>query len=134
MMDTVLNLGLNDESVKGLAARTGNPRFAYDSYRRFIQMFGDVVAEVKKSHFEDAIAAMKAARGVAQDIDLTPATSRSSSRPSRRSTTSTAASRSRRSRAPSSTPRSGPSSSRGTTSAPRTTAASTASPTSSARP
>ena len=46
MMDTVLNLGLNDESVEGLAARTGNPRFAYDSYRRFIQMFGDVVAEV----------------------------------------------------------------------------------------
>ncbi len=71
MMDTVLNLGLNDESVEGLAARTSNPRFAYDSYRRFIQMFGDVVAEVKRSHFEDAIVAMKAARGVEQDVDLT---------------------------------------------------------------
>jgi pyruvate, orthophosphate dikinase len=71
MMDTVLNLGPNDESVEGLSSRTSNPRFAYDSYRRFIQMFGDVVAEVKKSHFEDAIVAMKASRGVAQDTDLT---------------------------------------------------------------
>jgi pyruvate, orthophosphate dikinase len=71
MMDTVLNLGLNDESVEGLAERTGNPRFAYDSYRRFIQMFGDVVAEVDKDHFESALSAMKAARGVAQDVDLT---------------------------------------------------------------
>ena len=71
MMDTVLNLGLNDESVEGLSSRTSNPRFAHDSYRRFIQMFGDVVAEVKKSHFEDAIVAMKASRGVAQDTDLT---------------------------------------------------------------
>ncbi len=61
MMDTVLNLGLNDRSVEGLAARTGNPRFAYDSYRRFIQMFGDVVAEVGKEHFEKALSAMKAA-------------------------------------------------------------------------
>ena len=48
MMDTVLNLGLNDASVEGLAARTGNPRFAYDSYRRFIQMFGDVVARGRR--------------------------------------------------------------------------------------
>jgi pyruvate, orthophosphate dikinase len=71
MMDTVLNLGLNDESVEGLAARTGNPRFAFDSYRRFIQMFGDVVAEVKKEHFENALSAMKAARGVTQDVELT---------------------------------------------------------------
>jgi pyruvate,orthophosphate dikinase len=71
MMDTVLNLGLNDQSVEGLAARTGNPRFAYDSYRRFIQMFGDVVAEVKKEHFENALSAMKAARGVEQDVELT---------------------------------------------------------------
>jgi pyruvate,orthophosphate dikinase len=70
MMDTVLNLGLNDVSVEGLAARTGNPRFAYDSYRRFIQMFGDVVAEVGKEHFESAITQMKAARGVEQDVDL----------------------------------------------------------------
>ena len=71
MMDTVLNLGLNDQSVEGLAARTSNPRFAYDSYRRFIQMFGDVVAEVKKEHFENALSAMKAARGVEQDVELT---------------------------------------------------------------
>ncbi len=71
MMDTVLNLGLNDRSVEGLAARTGNPRFAYDSYRRFIQMFGDVVAGVEKSLFEAAISAMKADRGVEQDVDLT---------------------------------------------------------------
>ncbi|MGD9694806.1 MAG: pyruvate, phosphate dikinase [Thermoleophilia bacterium] len=71
MMDTVLNLGLNDTSVEGLAARTGNPRFAYDSYRRFIQMFGDVVAGVEKEHFERALSALKAERGAAQDVDLT---------------------------------------------------------------
>ncbi len=71
MMDTVLNLGLNDESVEGLAARTGNPRFAYDSYRRFIQMFGDVVSEVEKEHFERALSALKAERGVTEDVDLT---------------------------------------------------------------
>jgi pyruvate, orthophosphate dikinase len=70
MMDTVLNLGLNDTSVRGLAARTGNPRFAYDSYRRFIQMFGDVVAEVPKEHFERALGAMKHRRRVEQDVDL----------------------------------------------------------------
>ena len=70
MMDTVLNLGLNDRSVEGLAARTSNPRFAYDSYRRFIQMFGDVVAEVSKEHFEGALSALKAERGVEQDVDL----------------------------------------------------------------
>ena len=70
MMDTVLNLGLNDRSVEGLAARTGNPRFAYDSYRRFIQMFGDVVAGVDKDHFEHALSALKADRGVEQDVDL----------------------------------------------------------------
>jgi pyruvate,orthophosphate dikinase len=71
MMDTILNLGLNDESVEGLAARTDNPRFAYDSYRRFIQMFGDVVSEVEKEHFERALSALKAERGVTEDVDLT---------------------------------------------------------------
>ena len=71
MMDTVLNLGLNDRSVEGLAARTGNPRFAYDSYRRFIQMFGDVVSGVEKKHFEEALSALKAARGAVNDVDLT---------------------------------------------------------------
>ena len=70
MMDTVLNLGLNDVSVEALAKRTGNPRFAYDSYRRFIQMFGDVVAEVPKEHFEKALSAMKHRRRVEQDVDL----------------------------------------------------------------
>jgi pyruvate,orthophosphate dikinase len=70
MMDTVLNLGLNDASVAGLAARTHNPRFAYDSYRRFIQMFGDVVAGVERGHFEDALSALKSARGVDQDVQL----------------------------------------------------------------
>jgi len=70
MMDTVLNLGLNDRSVEGLAARTGNPRFAYDSYRRFIQMFGDVVSEVDRAHFEEALSQMKRDRGVEQDVDL----------------------------------------------------------------
>jgi len=71
MMDTVLNLGLNDRSVEGLASRTGNPRFAWDSYRRFIQMFGDVVAGVEKRHFESALSALKATRGAEQDTDLT---------------------------------------------------------------
>ena len=59
MMDTILNLGLNDVAVEGFAKKTGNPRFAYDSYRRFIQMYSDVVMEVPKSHFEKIIDAMK---------------------------------------------------------------------------
>jgi len=70
MMDTILNLGLNDQSVEGLAAITGNPRFAFDSYRRFIQMYGDVVCEVGKHHFEAALTALKTARGAASDVDL----------------------------------------------------------------
>jgi len=70
MMDTVLNLGLNERSVDGLAARTGNPRFAFDSYRRFIQMFGDVVSGVEKRHFEEAFDALKERRGVTADVEL----------------------------------------------------------------
>jgi pyruvate,orthophosphate dikinase len=70
MMDTILNLGLNDQSVEGLAAVTGNARFAFDSYRRFIQMYGDVVCEVDKHHFESALTALKTARGAASDVDL----------------------------------------------------------------
>jgi pyruvate, orthophosphate dikinase len=70
MMDTVLNLGLNDASVEGLAARTGNPRFAWDSYRRLVQMFGDVVAGVPGARFEDEIARLKAERGVTLDTEL----------------------------------------------------------------
>jgi pyruvate,orthophosphate dikinase len=70
MMDTILNLGLNDASVEGLAQRTGNPRFAYDCYRRFVQMFSDVVMGVSKSLFEDVIDEMKADRGVKNDVEL----------------------------------------------------------------
>ena len=70
MMDTILNLGLNDQAVEGLAKLTNNPRFAYDSYRRFVQMFSDVVMELPKSEFEKIIDAMKEAKGVTQDIDL----------------------------------------------------------------
>jgi pyruvate, orthophosphate dikinase len=71
MMDTILNLGLNDEAVAGLARATDNPRFAYDAYRRLIQMYGDVVAGVDGHLFEEAIAELKEKRGVAQDVDLT---------------------------------------------------------------
>ncbi|MGV8082796.1 MAG: pyruvate, phosphate dikinase [Coriobacteriia bacterium] len=70
MMDTILNLGLNDVSVQGLIAQTGNPRFAWDSYRRFIQMFSKVVLDVEGDIFENAITAMKQARGVRNDTDL----------------------------------------------------------------
>jgi pyruvate, orthophosphate dikinase len=70
MMDTVLNLGLNDRSVQGLAERTSNERFAWDSYRRFVQMFGNVVRGVPGDRFEEAISAIKRDRGVALDTDL----------------------------------------------------------------
>ena len=70
MMDTILNLGLNDQAVEGLAKLTNNPRFAYDSYRRFVQMFSDVVMELPKSEFEKIIDEMKEAKGVTQDVDL----------------------------------------------------------------
>ena len=71
MMDTILNLGLNDEAVEGLAKKTNNPRFAYDCYRRFVQMFADVVMIVPKSLFEVEIDKMKEAKGVKNDVDLT---------------------------------------------------------------
>ena len=71
MMDTILNLGLNDVAVEGFAAKTGNPRFAYDSYRRFIQMYADVVMEVPKSFFEKIIDEMKEEKGVHFDTELT---------------------------------------------------------------
>ncbi|MBE6113890.1 MAG: pyruvate, phosphate dikinase [Erysipelotrichaceae bacterium] len=70
MMDTILNLGLNDEVVEGFAALTNNPRFAYDSYRRFIQMYSDVVMELPKHEFEVIIDEMKAERGVKLDTEL----------------------------------------------------------------
>ncbi|MBO5995238.1 MAG: pyruvate, phosphate dikinase [Firmicutes bacterium] len=71
MMDTILNLGLNDDSVEGLAKRTGNRRFAMDSYRRFIQMFGDVVQEIKKDKFDKIFNAQKKKKGVKFDVELT---------------------------------------------------------------
>ena len=71
MMDTILNLGLNDEAVEGFAEKTGNPRFAYDSYRRFIQMFSDVVMEVPKSYFEKIIDEVKTDKKIKYDTELT---------------------------------------------------------------
>ncbi|MBQ2934892.1 MAG: pyruvate, phosphate dikinase [Lachnospiraceae bacterium] len=71
MMDTILNLGLTDVAVEGFAAKTGNPRFAYDSYRRFIQMFSDVVMEIPKSYFERILDDIKESKGVKFDTDLT---------------------------------------------------------------
>ena len=71
MMDTILNLGLNDVAVEGFAAKTGNPRFAYDSYRRFIQMYSDVVMEVPKSYFEKIIDELKEEKKVHYDTELT---------------------------------------------------------------
>src|SRR3954468_17855874 len=70
MMDTILNLGLNDKTVEGLKARTKNGRFAYDSYRRFIQMFGNVVLEIPKDAFEHEFEAVKKSAGAKQDTEL----------------------------------------------------------------
>lgn len=70
MMDTVLNLGLNDVAVEGMARKTGNVRFAFDAYRRFIDMFGDVVMGVHHKFFEEAIESLKSERGVKEDVDL----------------------------------------------------------------
>ena len=71
MMDTILNLGLNEEVVEAISAKSGNPRWAWDCYRRFIQMYSDVVMEVGKKYFEQLIDEMKEAKGVTQDVDLT---------------------------------------------------------------
>jgi len=70
MMETILNLGLNDETVEGLVAGSANPRFAYDSYRRFVQMYGDVVFDLGKDPFEEVLAELKQRRRVQRDIDL----------------------------------------------------------------
>jgi pyruvate,orthophosphate dikinase len=72
MMDTILNLGLNDDAVEGLGARTGNERFAEDSYRRLIQMYGEVVDGIDAGRFEEALAELKQRRGANQDVDLSP--------------------------------------------------------------
>ena len=71
MMDTILNLGLNEDVVRVIAEKSGNPRWAWDCYRRFIQMYSDVVMEVGKKYFEELIDQMKAKKGVTQDVDLT---------------------------------------------------------------
>src|SRR6185312_4710686 len=70
MMDTVLNIGLNDQSVRGLAAQAENERFAFDSYRRLIQMFGKTVLGIAGEHFDDALEAAKQAKGSSNDLDL----------------------------------------------------------------
>ncbi len=72
MMDTILNLGLNDETVKGLAESSQNERFAYDAYRRFAQMYGNVVLDIPSHHFEEALLEIKSEQGVAQDYELNP--------------------------------------------------------------
>lgn len=89
MMDTVLNLGLNDDSVQGLIAQTQNPRFAWDSYRRFIQMFSNVVMGVDADLFENALTQARLVAGVRVDSELRPKTCRSSSRPLRASSPTT---------------------------------------------
>ena len=71
MMDTILNLGLNEEVVNVIAAKSGNPRWAWDCYRRFIQMFSDVVMGVGKKYFEKLIDALKEEKGVTYDVELT---------------------------------------------------------------
>ena len=71
MMDTILNLGLNDETINGLIAQTQNERFAWDSYRRFVQMYGNVVLEIEKERFEHALDSIKQEAGIEQDVDLT---------------------------------------------------------------
>ena len=71
MMDTILNLGLNEEVVEVIAKKSGNPRWAYDCYRRFIQMYSDVVMEVGKKYFEELIDKMKEEKGVTLDVELT---------------------------------------------------------------
>src|SRR5204863_2065301 len=72
MMDTILNLGLNDNSVQALAKKTSNERFAYDSYRRLIQMFGNVVLDIEKHSFDEVFDAQKKKRGASLDTELTP--------------------------------------------------------------
>jgi pyruvate,orthophosphate dikinase len=70
MMETVLNVGLNDESVRGLTAQAGDDRFAWDSYRRLVQMFGSTVLGIEGEHFAEALDAAKKAKGTANDLDL----------------------------------------------------------------
>ena len=123
MMDTILNLGLNDESVKALAERTQNPRFAYDSYRRLIQMFGNVVLDVEKSHFEEVFDNKKSRRKPSLTPTSTPRPCRKSSPSTRRSSRSTPRSIFRRTLMISSSWLATPSSAPGRMTAPSTIAA-----------
>jgi pyruvate, orthophosphate dikinase len=127
MMDTILNLGLNDDAVEGLGAKTGNERFAQDSYRRLIQMYGEVVDGIDADRFEKALADLKQSCGVKQDVDLSPADLKQlvARRP---------AVRSHRTPASSSAGPCAPSSTRGTPRARRSTGVHIASRTTSARP
>ena len=129
MLDTVLNLGLNDESVEGLAKQTENERFAWDSYRRFVQMFGNVARGIAGEAFEDAIKEVKQERGVEDDTELDVDDLKALTRSSRTLTRSTPARSSRRTRRSSCGWRSARCSTPGPASAPSTTGASTASPT-----
>ena len=130
MMDTVLNLGLNDDSVEGLAARTGNPRFAWDAYRRFVQMFGNVVPRrAGRAVRGRRSGASRRTRGVERDTELDEDALRELTRGVPGASTS-----SRRTRGSSCARPSAPSSTPGWASAPSPTGASTTSPTSGARP
>ena len=135
MMDTILNLGLNDEAVEGLAARTGNRRFAFDSYRRLIQMFGEVVDGIDGHAFEDALTTLKRERGAKLDTDLTDDDDLAGARRDlpRRSTARRRAPTSRRPRPTSCCARSARFSTRGTPRARRCIAGPTTSRTTSAR-
>jgi pyruvate,orthophosphate dikinase len=98
MMDTILNLGLNDKSVEGLAKRSNNPRFAYDSYRRLIQMFGSVVLDIEKAAFEKFSTARRSRKKPSSIPTSTPRRYRKSSPNTRRSSRSTPSASSRRTR------------------------------------
>ena len=109
MMDTVLNLGLNDASVATLAATSGDERFAYDSYRRFIQMYSNVVLDIDHHHFEEILETLKEDKGYMLDTDLPPTTGARSSSPTRPRSKRRAASPFRRIRASNCGARSAPS-------------------------
>ena len=131
MMDTILNLGLNEKVVESLAKQTKNPRWAWDCYRRFIQMFSDVVMEVGKKHFEKLIDELKAKKRVKLDVELTAADLKT---PAGKSKAENKAATSRAIRRSSSSRRSRPSSAAGTIRAPTSTAATTTFRTAGARP
>ncbi len=127
MMDTILNLGLNDKAVEALAKRSNNPRFAYDSYRRLIQMFGDVVLDVPKKKFEHIFDAIKLREKVKFDYELQPKALQEIIAEYKKLVGKKPARTFRRSRSISSLPRATPCSGAGKTTAPRPIAASTTS-------